>query len=195
MLKYFNFSKTIFLLISLLYVGNASAMPLVPDIYVSAGLNYSTSNLKYTDISTTSTTKASDMAYLLSLGIRPIDVPILGGLRVEGQYNARGSSSTIGNSYGLVLYYDVLRIIPFVNPYFGLGINNTTLNSSTDYKSDSNTGYSWHLGVNVELPVSGFGLFGEFRNISVKYNGDVQDSVVKAQNYDTLIGIRYYFLK
>ncbi len=184
-------SLLIYTIFVLLLSINSYSMPLVPDIYVSAGANYSK-----VDVSTGGVkTKDSDMAYLLSLGIRPLDVPIFGGLRVEGQYNIRPSNSALGNSYGLVLYYDVLRIIPFVNPYFGIGLNNTKLNSSVDYVNDSQTAFSWHLGLNFELPITGLGVFGEFRNINVKYNDNIQDEYVKAKNYDTLIGLRYYFLK
>jgi hypothetical protein len=167
------------------------AMMFVPDIYGSVGvMNSSSKRTYYSDVSTTNLSN-----YQVSLGIRPLDVPILGGLRLEAQYNSGNSS----NLYSAVLYYDILRIIPFVNPYIGVGMIASKLNSdvySSLGVSDSDNALSYHIGLDFVLPITGLNLFLELREMKFDYGQAVNSlSNLKIQKIDTIFGIKYYFLK
>ncbi len=101
--------KRIIVLITLLFVTkiNAMGLPLV-DIYGKYGYE----NYKGKSISN------------VSLGIRPLDLPIIGGLRLEETFaiNHNASYFDSGNYNKTSIYYDLFRFIPIVNPYIGFSL-------------------------------------------------------------------------
>ncbi len=194
-----KFKLKVVLLLSLFSIGFNSVgvcAMLVPDIYGSLGVMHSSE--KNTFFGNSDTTKVSN--YHLALGIRPLDIPIVGGFRIEGQYDSHFRSTDIDSVYGAVLYYDILRIIPIVNPYIGVGMMTSKLNNSTarDFGvSDSDKAFSYHIGLDFSLPIVGLNLFLEARQMKFDYAKELNTTLsdLKIKKIDTIFGIKYYFLK
>lgn len=179
--------KIYILCVLFLLCENSFGSAFVPDIYLSVGSSYSDEKISFFGLKTTD----SSFSYDVSLGIRPLDIPVLGGFRLEVQYS--GASTYLQHSYGTILYYDILRIIPLINPYVGLGSYLSSLKSGS-YQNDN--GLSYHVGFDIVLPVVGLNLFLEYRGMNFKYlANDSNNPALKMKKLDTIFGLKYYFIK
>lgn len=218
-----NIKKTLLLssLFVLLASKTALAIPFVPSVYVSAGLSNSSVNT-YTITDVTNSTKSpakSSMALNAAIGITPLNVPILNIFRIEAQYFNNFNNSNFGvTQYGATLFTD-LKIIPFVNPYIGVGYHTGTIKLNNGLsgidenlvklvsynKSATNNAVSVHAGATAKIPFLGFGVFAEYKLLLSKFNVKVNipannqvaiPSTVKygALNHNIVFGIKYFIL-
>ncbi len=157
--------KMIFLVLFLFATKiNAFGLPLV-DIYGKYGYE----NYKGGSVSN------------LSLGIRPLDLPIIGGLRLEETFAINHDASYFDSStYNkTAIYYDLFRFIPIVNPYLGVsflpGIDLGT-----------------HAGLTFKIPMVPFYFDAEF-SMYYKDKSDVPvggDRIART----VMFSVRYNFL-
>ncbi|MDR0484908.1 MAG: hypothetical protein LBH40_06500 [Alphaproteobacteria bacterium] len=189
-------SKYIILSLGLFLGFSASSMAMgIPEVYISGAFAKSKSKMDVeTESNLDSIKKNFDTnSYLLSLGIRPLNVPVFGNFRVEAQYlGALSGDANKDNQYALVVYYDILRIIPFINPYIGVGAKYASykFNSIEDLKQKNKSLYTFHAGLVGETPIAPLGFFVEYR-----YSNTMNSNTFKMNSSDVMLGLRYYILK
>jgi hypothetical protein len=185
-----------FVLLVLLTITMGSlARAIVPDVYFSAGYLNSESKITVKDIDTTSE-KISGNGALVSLGIRPLDLPIIGGFRGELQYFGVYSGDIKNNAYGFAIYYDFFRFIPIVNPYIGVSYysNKYSFSESVDYNKKSLV--SMNAGLNVSIPVLPIDIFAEYRRVGESFDKAFNTpNGININKNEYIIGMRYYILK
>lgn len=175
--------KKLFLVLIILVISTSAKAIVLPDIYVGGGYINSDSNVKIRSNDTIYTTSRSGNGILLLAGIRPISlrIPVLNGIRLDFQYRSDLSGDIKTSSYGTVLYWDIIRIIPFVDPYIGIGIHRADIrfdNQLKDERGFRNTNentYSGHVGLNFNLPVIPFNIFVEYRASGKNFRDMIKD--------------------
>ncbi|MFL1780603.1 hypothetical protein ABSA28_00293 [Candidatus Hepatincolaceae symbiont of Richtersius coronifer] len=201
-------------LLAFLAFTETKAAIFIPDLYISGGILSSTTSVSsVTALSTTTieSTKGNSEGLFFTLGLRPIDLPIVGGFRGDLQYYLDAYAQNVKrSSYGAVIYFDFLRILP-INPYIGVGITNTNSN----LKNISNRGYigedyerskggaSAHIGVNLDIPFFPLDVFIEYRKVKKSlgayFRGNSHNlsgaNKYNASSDDILIGVKYYIIK
>ncbi len=178
------------------------ALPLVPDIYIGGAIYSGENKIKdvYNNNSSIGTRDGTfkNKSYLLSIGIRPIDLPILGNFRFEGSYSGSISGDNAASKYGLVMYFDLFRFIPIINPYIGLGYSNTSYDFKDSYKNlKNNVGeYSMHGGLNISPPFIPFDVYLEYKYFVAGDSFAVNKlNSYKVEGSNIMLGARFYFLK
>lgn len=164
----------------LLFSSSLFATPLIPEIYIGAGLGYDT---KESDGFT-----INNYNYLI--GIRPLNLPVLGHLRLELQINDFVKKSTresfVKSEYNTVLYYDLIRTI--VDPYIGVGFNHRdykNLPSNADVADENYS--SFHLGAIAHasiFPFVPFDVYAEYK-LSLESNA----------NHLIMVGLKYSIIR
>jgi opacity protein-like surface antigen len=169
----------------------------LPEVYIGAGYVQKKSIIDTN--SDGSDEKFNNQSYLISLGVRPLGfLPILGNFRVEAQNLGALSGSNKDTQYGLVLYYDILRIIPIVNPYVGMGVQYATYNfdNTADFYDKKSKGlYTLHAGLNASIPALPLDLYVEYRYTTTTSNSSAGALSYDIKSNDFMIGARYYILK
>ncbi len=117
----------------------------------------------------------------LSLGIRPLDLPIIGGLRLEETFAINHSASYFeeNNYIKTAIYYDLFRFIPIVNPYLGVSFL-------------SNIDFGAHAGLTFKIPMVPLYFDTEFS----MYYKDKKDVPVGGDRIARtfMVSVRYNFL-
>lgn len=186
----------------LLSIGLTSASwAILPEVYVGGAYAQKKSKIEtnFEDAKENFDTKS----YLLSVGIRPINLPIIGNFRIEAQNLGAVSGQNKDSQYGLVLYYDILRIIPIVNPYVGVGVQYATykFDNKDDFTNKKSKGlYTLHAGLTASIPVLPLDLYAEYRYTTTTSKSSSEVSGVGVIKYDVkssdfMIGARYYIFK
>ncbi|MDR2007998.1 MAG: hypothetical protein LBQ34_03380 [Alphaproteobacteria bacterium] len=177
---------------------STGAMAVLPQLYIGGAVSEKNSTAEFNTPSDTKYKSSfNTTSYLLSLGIRPINlpIPIISNFRVEAQYLGALSGSNKDSQYGLVLYYDILRFIPFVNPYVGVGTQYATykFNNVSDVNNKSKSLYTLHAGLTGKIPVLPLDVFLEYRYTT---SGNASSNVgsYKVSSNDVMLGLRYYVL-
>lgn len=180
----------------------AKAAPLIPDVYISAGYNMGSSEIKYYNTGTSTakdTFSESANNYQFTLGIRPLDMPIFGGFRFEATYDVPTSSNIEDKDIGLVLFYD-FRILPIVTPYIGVGYHFDNYNFgdiaglSPDASTDNHS-YSFHVGADFAIPATSLSVFAEYEFQQTHTRATTDDfSKYGIQNQSITIGLKYYLI-
>ncbi|MCL2567033.1 MAG: hypothetical protein FWE18_02915 [Alphaproteobacteria bacterium] len=182
-----------------LFLGLATpSMAVLPQVYIGgAAVNKSSkAEFKIAD-NHNANDNFNTTSYLFSLGIRPINlpIPIISDLRVEAQYLGALSNSNKNSQYGLVLYYDILRFIPFINPYVGVGTQYASykFDKISDINKKNKSLYTFHAGLTGKIPVVPLDVFLEYRYTT---SGSSNSSIgsYKVSSNDVMFGLRYYLL-
>ena len=191
--------------VTLLFFGKAYALPVVPDLYVWGGVINSNTKINFSDFQmpginiadyiSGGDTKSNNTGLALGFGIRPIDLPVVGGFRIDLQYSNNFNKEAKNEMYGAVLYYDILRIIPIVHPYVGLGVYSSSLNKADvmDVVNQKATPsqVSFNVGLEASIPILGH-MFAEYRLINSDFSGLFATKVI--QNQDIMLGFKYYII-
>ncbi|UQY80716.1 porin family protein [Candidatus Hepatincola sp. Av] len=200
----FSNIRNIIIIFSLLLICSvaAKAAPLIPDVYISAGYNMGSSEIKYYNNDTnTSKDTFSDSThnYQFAIGIRPLDMPIVGGFRFEATYDVPTSSKIEDTDIGLILFYD-FRIFPIITPYIGVGYHFDDYNFSNiaGLSSDATTNnhsYSLHVGADFAIPTTSLSVFAEYEFQQTHTRATVDDvSKYGINNQSLTIGLKYLII-
>ncbi len=135
----------------------------------------------------------SSNSYLLNIGSR---LPVINDFRFEVQYLGHISGRNKDYQSGLVLYYDFLRFIPIVNPYFGFGIQSIEINFDDKEKfynkSTTVNTYTFHAGLSASIIIVPIDLYFEYRNSTPTDNKVFYSTKIKSNDF--MIGARYYIV-
>ncbi|XWO14117.1 porin family protein [Candidatus Hepatincola sp. Pdp] len=201
MLSHIRNSIIIFILLLICSI-SVKAAPLIPDVYISAGVNIGSSKIKYYNTEagiSKDTFSESANNYQFAIGIRPLDMPIVGGFRFEASYDVPTSSDIEDTDIGLVLFYD-FRIFPIITPYIGVGYHFDDYNfgNITGLSPDANTdnhSYSLHVGADFAIPTTSLSVFAEYEFQQTHTRATTDDiSKYGINNQSLTIGLKYYII-
>ena len=197
--------KILYLAITLLFMGKAYGLPLVPDLYIWGGAinsntkihlsDFQVPRLNIADYISGGDAKSNNTGLAFGFGVRPIDLPVVGGFRIDLQYSNNFNKEAKNEMYGAVLYYDILRIIPIVHPYLGVGVYSSSLNKAdvVDVVNQKTTPsqVSFNVGLEASIPILGH-MFAEYRFINSDFSGLFASKGI--QNQDIMLGFKYYII-
>lgn len=181
---------------------SAKATALVPDVYISAGYNMGSSEIKYYNESTGNykdTYSETTDNYQFAIGIRPLDMPIFGGFRFEASYDVPVSSNIEDTDVGLGLYYD-FRILPIVTPYIGVAYhfdhyNFGDISGLPAGMDNDNHSYSFHVGADFAIPATSLSIFADYEFQQTHTHATTDDpSKYGINNQSITFGLKYYII-
>lgn len=185
--------RYLFLLTFVFVIFSTSSWASLTQAYIGGAFMEKKSSFNYSKKNSDIKNNFNSNAYSLNIGVRPLDILILGGFRVEGQYSGYISGENKSSQWGATVYYDLFRFIPIVNPYLGFGIQRSHYDFDKNiFGKREKESYSFNAGLTASIPLLPLDLYLEYRHLNTNKKSYTESFSYKISSNDLMIGIRYY---